>query len=382
MKELLVVKHYVGRLTSCRLRTLAGMAVAAFVLGSSVAATCGTTPIGNSGLQRLLTPENIVHFVRVRWQIPESVLLTAGTVRPSNFQEFYETTVSADAGARHSEEKFFITRDGRCFISNPVFPLTGRTRQDVVRCVQRAAKLPASAKITLGAFERSAFPGLLKASVRVEEASKAASGHVFITADRKAAILGAVLPFSPKFVEQLIDTKGQPDVGPSNARVTIVEYTDLECPYCARFQRFLDQQFLPQYGREVRVIFKEFPLSKHPWSMSAAIANECAYQIDPPAFLRFRALIFASQDEINLANVRDKLLVLGEESGINRLELATCMDSGASRPRVEADLREVENLSIMFLPTLFVNGRITVNPSPEIFEQLVNQELKRATQNE
>jgi hypothetical protein len=66
----------------------------------------------------------------------------------------------------------------------------------------------------------------------------------------------------------------------------------LECPYCAQFQKFLDRDFLPKYASEVRFIFKEFPLSKHPWPMAAAFANECAYTIDSGSFARFRSLIF------------------------------------------------------------------------------------------
>jgi protein-disulfide isomerase len=358
-----------------RLAGFARLGAAALFVASAVVASCAAAPAASSSLQRLMRPEHIIHFVRVRWQIPETVQLTAERVRPSSFSEFYETKVAAHAGGRRSQENFFISKDGRCFISNPVFPLTGRSWLAVIHCIRQAIKLPPSAKITLGALQESVFPGLLKASVTVEDGGKKATGRIFITADRRTGILGAVLPFSPAFVKQLINTKNQPSVGPARARVTIVEYADLECPYCARFQQFLERDFLPKYGGEVRLIFKEFPLSKHPWSMSAAIGNECAYQIDPTAFARFRGLIFAHQDEINLTNVRDKLLDLGEQAGISRPALARCMDVRASRPRVEADLTEVQNLGLMFLPTLFVNGRIAVNPSPQGFERLVDREL-------
>ena len=100
-------------------------------------------------------------------------------------------------------------------------------------------------------------------------------------------------------MQRLINTKNQPSVGPSNAPVTIVEYADLECPRCAYFQKFLEEELIPRYGNKVRIVFKEFPLTFHTWSTTGAVANECAYVIDPSKFLNYRTLIFGSQATIN-----------------------------------------------------------------------------------
>jgi protein-disulfide isomerase len=326
----------------------------------------------------LASPQRIVDFVRVRFQIPDTVSLTASPVRPSPFPAFYETKVVSALGARYREQTFFVTKDERCFISGDVFSLTGHSRLEIIRCIREAAKIPQSDKITLGAFQNSVFPGLLKAPIAVEVSGKTERGSVFITADGRTGVLGTVLPFSPGFVERLIDTKRQPSIGPPGALVTIVEYADLECPYCARFQRFLDQDFLPKYRDKVRFVFKECPLPGHPWSTTAAIANECAQQIDPSAFYPYRTLIFASQDSINISNVRERLLDLAGRIGINRLKLAACVDSQASRPRLDADLEEAQNLGVMFLPTAFVNGQIVVPVHSEKFERVVEQALASA----
>jgi len=157
-----------------------------------------------------------------------------------------------------------------------------------------------------------------------------------VTRNHRTGILGLVLPFRRDFVERLIDAKDQPSAGPADARVTIVEYADLECPTCAYFQKFLDSEFFPHYGKKVRVVFKEFPLTFHTWSTTAAVGNECAYQIDPSKFLNYRTLIFTNQEIINATNVREQLLHLGEQAGLNPFTLSSCLDTkrrwAASKP--------------------------------------------------
>jgi protein-disulfide isomerase len=329
-----------------------------------------------SSIQRLMTPAHVANYIRARWDIPATVGLTAAPLQSSPFAGFDEAKVTASPPGKPAEtQAFLISKDGRCFISGPFFPMKNNSPQEVMRCIRQVAKLPASTPVELGAFNRSVFPGLLKASVTVTQAGKTDRGRIFITTDGRMGILGAVVPYSPQFTERLIDTRNQPYTGSLDAPVTIVEYADLECPHCALFQNYLEHDFIPRYGHEVRFIFKEFPLPGHPWSMEAALANECAYQIDPAAFTRYRTLIFASQDSIDLADVRDRLLGMGEQMGIDQLRLATCVDSQASRPRIEADVAEGETLGIMFTPTLFVNGHILVPNNPSDVATLVQRLL-------
>lgn len=174
--------------------------------------------------------------------------------------------------------------------------------------VRDAAKLPATAEVTVGPFASAAFPDFLKSTVTVRDGTKVQSGELFVTRGHRMGIFGLVLPYRRDFVEQLIDTKDQPTFGPANARVTIVEYADLQCPGCAFFQKFLEKEFLPHYRSKVRIVFKEFPLPSHDWSTTAAVANECAYLIDPSKYLNYRALIFGNQETISLTSVRERLL--------------------------------------------------------------------------
>ncbi len=336
---------------------------------------CGHARAAETSLEELMTPARVAHFIRARWDIPANVQLSAAPLRPSPFAGFDETVVTATGQGQPKTEGFLISKDGRCFVSGPFFPMKDSSAQEVVQCIRQAAKLPVSTPVDLGAYYRSVFPGLLEASVTVKQGGKTDRGRIFVTPDGQLGILGEVVPYSPEFTEQLIDTHNQPFAGSPHAPITIVEYADLECPHCALFQNYLEHEFMPKYGDKVRFIFKEFPLPGHPWSMEAALANECAYRIDPAAFVRYRTLIFASQDSIDLANVRDRLLGLGEQVGLDRLRLATCVDSRASRPRIEADVAEGTNLGIMYTPTLFINGHILVPNDPSEVATLVQRLL-------
>jgi protein-disulfide isomerase len=112
--------------------------------------------------------------------------------------------------------------------------------------------------------------------------------------------------------------------------------------------------------------------------LTAAIANECGYQLDPAHFSQYRSIIFASQGMINAANARTLLLDFGQRVGYNRLNLSRCLDSKASLPRVETDMHEGQELGVMSTPTLFINGTPVVGLTPSRIYQLIDKDLQAA----
>jgi len=323
-----------------------------------------------------LAPSRIVQYMRDRFELPDTVKVDAEPIRPSEYPRFYQTVVSVDDGKQKRASTVYISSDARCFVGGAIFVLHGATNAEVVRCVRDATKLPASTEITVGTFADSVFPDILKAPLTVRSGSKAQAGELFVTRDRQLGILGVVLPYRRDFVEHLIDTRNQPSVGPADARVTIVEYADLECPGCAAFHKFLETEFLPKYGNQVRIVFKEYPLTFHTWSTVGAVANQCAYQADPAKYLNYRSLIFGAQDSINAENVRDRLLSLGDKDGLDKVTLAACLDAKASLPRIEASVREAQTLGVNKTPTIFVNGRIIIGvPAAADFYKIVDEAM-------
>lgn len=312
------------------------------------------------GIPAIASPASVIQYVRDRFEVPSTVSVDAQPVHRSQFPNFFQTSVTLDDGRQKRVSDVFITDDARCFIAGNLFAMTGTTSAEIARCVRDAVKLPATAEVRVGSFAKTAFPGFLKSSVTVRDVANVQTGELYMTQDRHTGIFGLVLPFRRDFVEQLIDTRNQPSVGPANAPVTIVEYADLECPMCAYFQNFLESELLPRYAGKVRIVFKEFPIASHPWATTAAVANECAYQIGPSKFVSYRTLIFANQGTIVPTNLREQLLSLGEQAGLNRANLSKCLDTKASQSRIEAGRNEAQTLGVNKTPTFFVNGRIVV----------------------
>ncbi len=96
----------------------------------------------------------------------------------------------------------------------------------------------------------------------------------------------------------LIHLANNPSKSPTDARVTVVEYSDFQCPSCRQLHQTL-RTIVPAYP-QVRFVFKDFPLVQiHPWAMTAAIAGRCAYQESPEAFWKLHDTVFDNQDAIS-----------------------------------------------------------------------------------
>jgi len=327
-----------------------------------------------SAAESAVSADRIVQYVRQRFGVPETVKLTADALHSSSFPGFYETVVTSDDGKQKRPNNVFVTKDSHYFIMGNLFPVVSDPKAEFERRAREVFKVPAATELTVGPFAKSAFPEFLKSTLTANNGKNKQTGDVWMTRDGKIGILGNVLPFQED-AERIIVTRNQPSTGPANAPVTIVEYADLQCPTCARFHEFLEKELLPKYQGKVRVIFKEFPLPSHDWSHTAAVANECGYQIDPSAFAAYRSLIFGHQSSITVANVRDSMLEYGVDAGIDRLRLAACIDSKASLPRIEAATREAEKLGVTSTPTSFVNGRLVVGATPEQFYKVIDEAL-------
>jgi len=257
------------------------------------------------------------------------------------------------------------------------------TEQKIISYVRERFGVPDNTKLTIGPFKNSEFGDFYEATIYIDSGQQKSNQQVYITKDQHYMVIGNIYTLGAdprREVEQSISLEDQPSVGPPNAPVTIVEYADLECPTCAKMHAFLESDVIPKYGNKIRVVFKEFPLvTIHDWALTAAIADQCAYQLNPATYLPYRTTIFQNQSLINAANVRTLLLDFGERSGINRLRLASCIDSKASMPRVEASAREGQNLGVSSTPTLFINGKPVVGlPEPSQFYKLIDDAMRGA----
>jgi protein-disulfide isomerase len=340
-----------------------------------------------------ITNQKIIQYVRERFGIPDSTKLTVAPVQDSEYADFYKTTIFVQDGQKKSTQPVLITKDWHYLVIGDILVASTTAQRDpranasttdekIVSFVRTKFHVPENVKLTVGPFQESDYEGFYKAIIYGDNGTRKSSTPAFVTKDGRYTVIGSIFNLNAdprQEVQQSISLENQPTVGPRNAPVTIVEFADLECPTCAEMQKFIETQLLPKYGNKIRIVFKEFPLvTIHDWALTAAIANECAYQLNPADFFRYRSIIFESQGMIDAANVRTLLLDFGQRAGLDRLKLATCLDSKASLPRVEADMREGQKLGIMSTPTLFINGVPVVGLNPDHIYQLIDEALQKA----
>jgi len=329
--------------------------------------------------------EKIIAFVRERFGIPDTVKVTTTPFQPSSYPGFLTSTITTttDDGKEPKSTNIYLTDDRHYLVVGVLYPLGADLRSEIVQHVREQFKIVDAAIITPGPPHLSGYPNLLATTVTVENGKQRQTQDFYISKDNRTLVLGSLYNLDQDVRREAlrtIVTTNQPTQGPAHAPVTIVEYADLECPSCGRLHEFLEKDLLPKYGDKVRVIFKEFPLVQiHDWSLTAAIANECVFQMKPEAFASYRSLIFQNQSGTNATNVRDALLGYADQVGVDRLKLAGCLDSRSSLPRVDEGTREGKRLEIQSTPTCFINGRMVVGfPSPEAYYKTVDEALKAA----
>jgi protein-disulfide isomerase len=111
--------------------------------------------------------------------------------------------------------------------------------------------------------------------------------------------------------------------------------------------------------------------------MTAAVACQCAYELNPAAYVPVRTAIFRDQQLINVANVREMVLNYGEQAGVDRVKLAGCVDAKASYARIQRDMAEAKRIEINQTPTAYINGRLMIGlPSEDAYFQAIDTALR------
>jgi protein-disulfide isomerase len=219
--------------------------------------------------------------------------------------------------------------------------------------------------------------GLLEVDVEIKLGENQQTGKVYITKDGKYMFRGEISDLSKDPMAEArakLQTKDSPSLGPANAPVTLVEFSDFECPICRSLHDAL-RGLLPNYP-QVRVIFKDFPLEQiHPWARTAALAGRCAYQQDPKAFWRLYDLIYDNQDIISAENAWSKMADFASQSELNPDTFKACMASTEAGAAVDASRANGVLLEVNSTPTVFINGRRLVGADPQLLEQYIKYEL-------
>jgi protein-disulfide isomerase len=167
-------------------------------------------------------------------------------------------------------------------------------------------------------------------------------------------------------------TASDPVKGPANAPITIVEYSDFQCPFCARVNPTLDE-VRKVYGDKVKIVFKDFPLPNHAQAPKAAEAAHCAGE--QGKYWELHDRMFANQQALQVPNLKEHAAAL--KLDVNAFN--QCLDSGKHANRVAENLKSGEALGVGSTPTLYVNGRPVIGAQPfEYFKAVIDEELARS----
>jgi protein-disulfide isomerase len=160
--------------------------------------------------------------------------------------------------------------------------------------------------------------------------------------------------------------------GPEKAPVTIVEYTDFQCPYCSRVQTTLDKIFV-DYKDKVNLVFKDFPLDFHKDAKGAHNAALCAQ--DQGKFWEYHDVLFKNQQKIG----GEDLKKYATDLGLDMAKFTACVDSKAHEKTILANIQEGQSLGVTGTPCYFINGRALKGAQPyEQFKALIDEELSFA----
>jgi protein-disulfide isomerase len=216
--------------------------------------------------------------------------------------------------------------------------------------------------VTIGDPKPSALPGFKEVRVRIAEGAQFQEVPLYVSNDGQKIVQGtyydiASNPFKPELDK--LKTQFQPALGTSGAPVAIVLFSDLECPHCKGEAEMIRKNLVQNFPTQVRLYFKDYPLEGiHPWAKSAAMAGRCVFQQNAAAFWEYHDYVFAHQDAITPANLKDQ--VLGWAKGakdVDALKLDACIDSKATLAEVDKEIAEAQALDIGGTPTMFINGR-------------------------
>jgi len=165
-----------------------------------------------------------------------------------------------------------------------------------------------------------------------------------------------------------IDTASSPVRGPKDASVVIVEFSDFQCPYCAGLQSTL-QDVLKAFPRDVRLVYKQYPLNIHQYAQQAALASVAAHQ--QGKFWVMHDKLFQNFQAINEENIKK----WAHEAGLDMTQFEKAMQSGQPETMVQKDMADGAAAKVMGTPTLFVNGKRLHDRSFEGFKKLIQEEL-------
>jgi protein-disulfide isomerase len=242
---------------------------------------------------------------------------------------------------------------------------------DIARLVERQVRvhysLPPDVKVVLGPLRSSEFPNYDAMTVTFEGPHKKQEFEFLLSHDHKTLIRMTKMDLSSDpyaDVLKKIDVKGRPTRGSKDAKVTLVNYDDFECPFCSRMHETLFPGIFKEYGDRVLFIYKDYPLEEiHPWAVHAAVDANCLNAQNADAYWDYADYLHHNQHAITEKGrdgqnaELDKLATeQGQKHNLDVPKLQACVKAQDEKG-VRASMSEGDAVGVDATPTMFINGQ-------------------------
>ncbi|HEY7406320.1 MAG TPA: thioredoxin domain-containing protein [Candidatus Angelobacter sp.] len=250
-------------------------------------------------------------------------------------------------------------------------PLTPEITHRIVTEVRSRYQVPPQINITVSNPRAGKFPGYDDMTITLSGAGRSSPHEFLISKDRKTLAQLETIDISQDLMTK-IDVKGRPVRGNPDAKVTIVNYDDFQCPFCSRMHATLFPNVFKDYADKVRVIYKDYPLVEiHPWAMRAAVDGNCLGAQNNQAYWDFADYVHANQKTISgkapsdaYANLDNAAKDQAQKHQLDQDKLLACVQK-QDESAVRASMAEGDKLGVDSTPTLFVNGERFTGLIPE-----------------
>ena len=259
---------------------------------------------------------------------------------------------------------------------------SAEVEKKIDRYFKALGQIPPGVELSLEKFEVSArLPGLHEGKMKLSHGEQTQEVAVLVSDDGRWLLATEPIDLSvdpvAKTQQQLESSldSGDPWQGKEDADIVVVEFSDFQCPFCARADEQV-KELMAKHGKEIKFIYKQFPLvSIHPWAQPASEIGLCVLKDKGnDAYWKYHTGVFEDQQGIpgaDAAAATEKLLALAGKAGADPAAVKKCFEAHETRAEVEETLKQAEALEVNSTPTFFVNGRRVAGAVPiESFEQI------------
>jgi|HubBroStandDraft_6_1064221.scaffolds.fasta_scaffold16954_4 protein-disulfide isomerase len=233
------------------------------------------------------------------------------------------------------------------------------TEDTVNAFMQQTIGYDSSVTWKISAIKPSVAEGLSEVDVIMTNPKGQSLSTFYVTPDGKHALAGEIMPFGAKPYasanEALLKGINGPARGPEKAPVTIVEFSDLQCPHCKDAQPVIDKLLAAEPN--ARFVFQNYPLPMHNWAAKAAAYADCVGRASNDAFWKFVQGTFDQQTNITESNADEKLTAIADTAGVKGADVAACASKPDTRARIDKSVALGTAVGVTGTPTVYINGR-------------------------